>query len=40
MRNVSQANLKTKVTLDYKNILMLIENLKLKLRLNDEYDIQ
>lgn len=32
--------MKTKVTLDYKNILMLIENLKLKLRLNDEYDIQ
>ncbi len=36
----SQGKKKTKVTLDYKNILMLIENLKLKLRLNDEYDIQ
>lgn len=29
-----------KVTPDYKNILMFIENLKLKLGLNDEYDIQ
>ena len=29
-----------KVTPDYKNILMFIENLKLKLGLNYEYDIQ
>lgn len=29
-----------KVTADYKNILMFIENLKLKLGLNDEYDIE
>lgn len=29
-----------KVTPDYKNILMFIENLKMKLGLNDEYDIQ
>lgn len=29
-----------KVTLDYKNILLFIENLKTKLGLNDEYDIQ
>ena len=29
-----------KVTPDYKNILLFIENLKLKLGLNDEYDIQ
>ena len=29
-----------KVTPDYKNILLFIENLKTKLGLNDEYDIQ
>lgn len=29
-----------KVTPDYKNILLFIENLKMKLGLNDEYDIQ
>jgi len=29
-----------KVTPDYKNILLFIENLKLKFGLNDEYDIQ
>ena len=28
------------VTADYKNILMFIENLKLKLRLDDTYDIE
>ena len=28
------------VTPDYKNILLFIENLKMKLGLNDEYDIQ
>lgn len=29
-----------KVTSDYKNILLFIENMKMKLGLNDEYDIQ
>ena len=29
-----------KVTPDYKNVLMFIENLKLKLGLNDTYDIE
>lgn len=28
-----------KVTSDYKNILLFIENMKMKLGLNDEYDI-